>query len=264
MKLRSIAAAVLAAASVAAVTSTAAFASWWNVIDSDKVGNMTAAKASGNPADCVPASEVAGYTANMEAVSEVKLTQEENDGYYTGIFRISVTVDTSKMTAFRKEAEGQLLYAVVLDFGEGKDVNSRYLYTSPYFKKFTSEGGIIHEDRTNDYKFAGATEETGRYLVVWLDAAKESYSFGIGDSDSEHWASPKNDPVLLFYVDVNDTAAKRGDVNGDGAVNALDASRILRAAINGEKLDPKTADVNGDGMVNALDASAILKAMVGL
>lgn len=52
---------------------------------------------------------------------------------------------------------------------------------------------------------------------------------------------------------------KLGDVNGDGLVNALDASAILKASLDGTVIDVKVGDVNADGLVNALDASAILK-----
>ena len=62
------------------------------------------------------------------------------------------------------------------------------------------------------------------------------------------------------------TKAKLGDVDGDGKVNAVDASYILSeyaSTSTGHKpsFDPekrKSADVNGDGAVNAVDASIVL------
>ncbi len=56
-----------------------------------------------------------------------------------------------------------------------------------------------------------------------------------------------------------------GDVNGDGEVNNLDASTVLKydaAIIDG--IDTDLADYNGDGAVNNLDAAAILKYDAGL
>lgn len=53
-----------------------------------------------------------------------------------------------------------------------------------------------------------------------------------------------------------------GDVNGDGVVNALDASAILKAVVNNTVIDVAVGDYNADGAVNALDASAILKFVV--
>lgn len=55
--------------------------------------------------------------------------------------------------------------------------------------------------------------------------------------------------------------AKVGDVNKDGAINAIDAALILKAAADGtvDTLDKAVADFNTDGNINALDAAAILK-----
>jgi len=53
-----------------------------------------------------------------------------------------------------------------------------------------------------------------------------------------------------------------GDVNGDGKINAIDASLILQfdAKLIGETaLNTALADVSGDGKVNAIDASLILQ-----
>ncbi|MBQ4648914.1 MAG: N-acetylmuramoyl-L-alanine amidase [Clostridia bacterium] len=54
----------------------------------------------------------------------------------------------------------------------------------------------------------------------------------------------------------------KGDANGDGTVNSLDAAAILRydAGISNLTEEQKTiADINGDGTVNSLDAAEILK-----
>lgn len=60
-----------------------------------------------------------------------------------------------------------------------------------------------------------------------------------------------------------------GDVNGDGFINAIDASAILRAYVDYTAgLEPFTeeeknvADFNGDGYIDAKDASVILSAYV--
>ncbi|MGN1118816.1 MAG: dockerin type I domain-containing protein, partial [Oscillospiraceae bacterium] len=56
-----------------------------------------------------------------------------------------------------------------------------------------------------------------------------------------------------------------GDVNEDGAVNALDAREILMASVGlRDAIANEVGDVNGDGAVNALDAKQILMAAVGL
>ncbi len=60
--------------------------------------------------------------------------------------------------------------------------------------------------------------------------------------------------------DVADVAY--GDVNGDGAINSLDAAQTLKHDAKLITLDDAAlavADVNGDGTVNSLDAAQILK-----
>lgn len=58
----------------------------------------------------------------------------------------------------------------------------------------------------------------------------------------------------------------RGDVNGDGKVNAVDARWILQAASGERTLSAEqnaAADVNGDGKINAVDARWILQVASG-
>jgi hypothetical protein len=56
-----------------------------------------------------------------------------------------------------------------------------------------------------------------------------------------------------------------GDVNGDGNINAIDASLILQraAGLIGTLPCQAQADVNGDGNVNAIDASLVLQYVAG-
>lgn len=56
----------------------------------------------------------------------------------------------------------------------------------------------------------------------------------------------------------------RGDVNGDGAVDSVDASIILQYSAGLFSPAPQNADVDGDGRVNAIDASLILQYVAGL
>jgi alpha-tubulin suppressor-like RCC1 family protein len=56
-----------------------------------------------------------------------------------------------------------------------------------------------------------------------------------------------------------------GDVNGDGIVNAIDATYVLQYAAGLLKSMPcpDHADVNGDGAINAIDATVILQCSAG-
>lgn len=65
----------------------------------------------------------------------------------------------------------------------------------------------------------------------------------------------------------NTASVKKGDVNGDGNINAKDAVDVLKYNAGVLKLDDaklKAGDVNGDSAVNALDAVAILKHNAGV
>ncbi|MDR2533020.1 MAG: dockerin type I repeat-containing protein [Oscillospiraceae bacterium] len=64
----------------------------------------------------------------------------------------------------------------------------------------------------------------------------------------------------------------KGDVNGDGVIDSLDALEILKYEVGlpsvlltiGWELNMARADVNGDGVIDSLDALEILKYEVGL
>jgi hypothetical protein len=53
------------------------------------------------------------------------------------------------------------------------------------------------------------------------------------------------------------------DINGDGAVNAVDVQLVINAAL-GLSIAPFNADVNGDGTVNAVDVQLVINAALGL
>lgn len=60
-------------------------------------------------------------------------------------------------------------------------------------------------------------------------------------------------------------AATKGDVNGDGKINILDATMVLNY-VKGKipSIDKEAADVNNDGVVNILDATKILNVVKGI
>ena len=77
-----------------------------------------------------------------------------------------------------------------------------------------------------------------------------------------------DDRNILYYIDDNnddvyDTLVKTGDINCDGLIDAVDASKVLAiyAELSTEEIKPikyTLGDMNGDGFVDAVDASAIL------
>lgn len=75
------------------------------------------------------------------------------------------------------------------------------------------------------------------------------------------------DLAKTLTVTVQESTGLLGDVNGDGEVNAKDATLVLQYAIDLIDLEEHQvilADVNKDGGVNAKDATLILQYAIGL
>jgi glucose/arabinose dehydrogenase/plastocyanin len=66
------------------------------------------------------------------------------------------------------------------------------------------------------------------------------------------------------YIDGTKVLVAKGDVNGDGQVNIVDALLIAQSTVGLRIVDPVVADVNGDGTVNIVDALFIAQYTVGL
>ncbi|MDG4553115.1 MAG: S8 family serine peptidase [Candidatus Competibacter sp.] len=68
--------------------------------------------------------------------------------------------------------------------------------------------------------------------------------------------------IIDAYAAVQAALAIPGDVNGDGALNALDVVAVINAAL-GTQTWP-AADINGDNVVNALDVVAVINLVLGI
>lgn len=61
------------------------------------------------------------------------------------------------------------------------------------------------------------------------------------------------------------SAAKKGDLNDDGAVNSIDSALMKRRIINTEtKVNTNNADMNNDGVVNSIDAALLKRLILGI
>lgn len=84
--------------------------------------------------------------------------------------------------------------------------------------------------------------------------------FGVGVVEGKYWEQ-------LFIGDITKKKLSVGDVNGDGAIDAIDASAVLEFYAYSSVSDSfmhtnefkDAADVDGTGAVDAMDASKILK-----
>ena len=71
--------------------------------------------------------------------------------------------------------------------------------------------------------------------------------------------------MQFYHVSyVLDSAYSTGDVNEDGEFTAMDAAFLARKLAE-QKVDelPETADVNGDGAVNGKDLTRLMKYISG-
>lgn len=96
------------------------------------------------------------------------------------------------------------------------------------------------------------------------------YTFGnyVNITSSEYISQMSNEPLLDFtlFSNYSSYSLNLGDINGDGIIDASDASAILAeyaAASTGSdsllnEAQKKAADINNDGLIDAGDASNVL------
>lgn len=114
---------------------------------------------------------------------------------------------------------------------------------------FQSGGSLYHTGIVVDVADGIVTTVEGNY-----SEQVSVCTYQVTDKRLAGYGRPKYDEATL------------GDVNGDGKVNAADATRILLSSVDKVELtqaEQAAADVNGDGKVNAADAAKILAASVG-
>ena len=156
------------------------------------------------------------------------------------------------------------------------------------FSGFTDTEGKpsdMFSNTSSDLVFSA--DGTGKFTVVSTDVASENGTFtwtAEGDTVTVIFDNADDDANMIFFTykdgeltferedgtihfnKEGSSASKLGDVNGDGAVDAKDASAILaeysRLSTNADPTftdaQKKAADVNNDGNTDAKDASAIL------
>ena len=107
------------------------------------------------------------------------------------------------------------------------------------------------------WQYVGAAEADGSLVVDTSKLAPGEYIFALaGQPGKENPGAICSTPGGV-RVTVHEKPIVKGDINGDGKVNALDVSALYSGIFSGEELDAAVADINGDGKINVLDVSAL-------
>ena len=103
----------------------------------------------------------------------------------------------------------------------------------------------------------GDAEADGSLVVDTSTLAPGEYIFALaGQPGKENPGAICSTPGGV-RVTVHEKPIVKGDIDGDGKVNALDVSALYSGIFSGEELDAAVADINGDGKINVLDVSAL-------
>ncbi len=120
----------------------------------------------------------------------------------------------------------------------------------------TPVNGIVSGNVTA-WQYVGDAEADGSLVVDTSKLAPGEYIFALaGQPGKENPGAICSTPGGV-RVTIHEKPVVKGDIDGDGKVNALDVSALYSAIFSGEELDAAVADINGDGKINVLDVSAL-------
>jgi aryl-phospho-beta-D-glucosidase BglC (GH1 family) len=124
------------------------------------------------------------------------------------------------------------------------------------------EWGITTDKGYDNYR--SNTLAFARYFVEQAKANNMGTFYWMGLSDGEHRSVPEfnqadlKDAIIKGYY--GDHGYIKGDLNGDGIVNALDIQTVINASMTDSTVD--LYDLNGNGIVNALDIQMVINLAV--
>lgn len=115
---------------------------------------------------------------------------------------------------------------------------------------------IVSGDVTT-WQNVGDAEADGSLVVDTSKLAPGEYIFALAGQPGK-----ENSGVICstpggIRLTIHEKPVVKGDIDGDGKVNALDVSALYSGIFSGEELDAAVADINGDGKINVLDVSAL-------
>lgn len=201
-------------------------------------------------------------------------------GYYYGGSKYTIYVVSSEQLAIDKKAE-ELPDASAVSYA---NYTKHQTAVRELYAAYSTLSADDQQSLSNREKLLALKDKVDRYSEVdrvkaamaalpaqaaWTDADKPELQALL----DAYRALPEADRLNCMTVGEAELAAAMdrflepvvfGDANGDGKVNAKDATRILRYVAGYDvEIDLKAADANGDGKVNAKDATRILRYVAG-
>ena len=120
----------------------------------------------------------------------------------------------------------------------------------------TPVNDIVSGDVTT-WQYVGNAEADGSLVVDTSTLAPGEYIFALAGQPGKENSSVICSTPGGIRLTIHEKPVVKGDIDGDGKVNALDVSALYSAIFSGEELDAAVADINGDGKINVLDVSAL-------
>ena len=132
------------------------------------------------------------------------------------------------------------------------------------------KGMLIKSDGLNDILISPyyySIDDKGKVKELRVQAL-DNYNYLYLSSSNNVLINIDEEKNFVYYIDDNgddvyDTRVQKGDINCDGFIDAVDASKVLSiyarlSTIINNPVDCSLGDINNDGFVDAVDASAIL------
>ena len=206
-----------------------------------------------------------GHDLEKYTVERFTAVGENKDGKTIDL-KEGAYFDTSGVwSAVSSADEGNMLrYFMFTEFDEHGSGKGVYAYQSEgiehEFDCFVG-GSVMISFSFASFEESGKPVYSAKIIPVSANTIILEWPNGIKEELTYH----RNVDSISELIEKNSAESRLGDVNGDGIINAVDASKILvlYASVSAGETetdgkDMKVCDINGDSLINAVDASLVL------
>lgn len=193
------------------------------------------------------------YSASFFDRTVVRATVTTEDGSYATATSTGFTVTMPDANTVTK---------VVVEF---RYTTERLYIDVANHDQFTNATKGTATINVTDSAYGVFTVTCAKACVIAIDNGDGTYTrmtaTPTADANTYEFTCPAN-----FPEDISIVVAVKGDANGDGKINALDATQVKSASIKRLTLTgvkSLVADVNRNGKVDALDATQVKSASIG-